>query len=128
MDGLSTTNWMLGILAVASVIQTCVLLGVAVGAYKAYQLATRAIETKLTPSIMRLEGLLANLEHTAAVVRTRTENVDHALGTARNAAARLGTVWPRAAVAASVAGGVVGAVRRWRAGRGASESVKVVAG
>lgn len=128
MDELSMTNWILGILAVASVIQTFVLLGMAFGAYKAYQLTIHSIETKLTPSIMRLEGLLANLEHTAAVVRTRTEDVDHALGTARNAAARLGTAWPRAAVAASVAGGVVSAVRRWRAGRGAGESVKVVAG
>lgn len=129
MEGLGTTNVMLGILAAMSVIQTLVVLGLAYGALNAYQSTTRLIESKLTPSMLRIEGLLANLEKTAAVVRTRTENMDQAIGSARDAAARIGTVmWPRVAVVASVAGGVLGAVRRWRTGRGAHGNVKVIAG
>jgi hypothetical protein len=118
MEGLGTTNVMLGILAAMSVIQTVVVLALAYGALRAYQSTSRLLEAKLSPSLLRIEGVLANLEKTAAVVRTRTEGLDHALGSARDAAARVGTVmWPRATVVASVAEGVLGAVRRWRAGR-----------
>ncbi len=88
-----------------------------------------AIECTLTPSLLRVEQVLANLEKTTAVVRTRTERVDHAIDSARDVASSFGTaVWPKAAVVASVAGGVLGAVRRWRAGRGAHGNVKMIAG
>jgi hypothetical protein len=140
MDGFGTTNVILGILAAMSVIQTIVVLALAYGALRAYQSTSRLLESKLSPSLVRIEGLLANLEKTAAVVRTRTEDLDQALGSARDAAARVGTVvWPRATVVASVAEGVLGAVRRWRTGRNrggravvareaAHENVKVIVG
>jgi hypothetical protein len=127
MDGLGTTNVILGILAAMSVIQTLVVLALAYGALRAYQSTSRLLESKLSPSLMRIEGLLANLEKTAAVVRTRTEDLDQALGSARDTAARVGTaMWPRATVVASVAEGVLGAVRRWRTGRNRGDRAAVV--
>jgi hypothetical protein len=126
MEGLSTTNVILGVLAAMSVIQTIVVLAVAYGALRAYRSTSLMLESKLSPSLLRIEGLLANLEKTAAVVRTRTEGLDHAFDSARDAAARVGTVmWPRATVVASVAEGVLGAVRRWRTGRGPGDRAGV---
>ncbi len=125
MERLDTTNVILAVLAFASVIQTLVVIAAAYGALRAYQATTQLIDAKLAPSLLRVEGLLANLEHTTAVVRTRTDDVNRALDTVQDTATRIGSVvWPRAAYVAGVAGGVVGLARRWRATRRAQ--VKVV--
>jgi hypothetical protein len=129
MDSVTTTNVILLVLAVASVAQTVLLVAVALGAMRAYRELTRLVEAKVAPSLLRLEGVLTNLEHTSAVVRTRTDDVSRALDSARQTASHLGAVmWPRAAVVAGVAGGVLGAIRRWRAGRRTQPNANVVAG
>jgi hypothetical protein len=87
------------------------------------------VDAKVAPSLVRLEGVLTNLEHTTAVVRTRTDDVNRALDTARDTASNLGAVmWPRAAVVAGVAGSVLGAMKRWRTTRRAQPKKSVVAG
>jgi hypothetical protein len=129
VEGLDTTNLILIVLAAASVVQTLVIVGIAIGALRAYRATTRLLETKLTPSLLRLEGLLTNLEHTSAVVRTKTDDMNRALESARHTATHLGAVmWPRAAMVAGVAGGVLGVIKRWRAARRAQPKVTVVAG
>jgi CRP-like cAMP-binding protein len=129
MDTVATTNVILLVLAVASLAQTALLVALAVGAMRAYRDVTRLIAAEVTPSLLRLEGLLTNLEHTSALVRTRTDDVSRALDSARQTASQLGAVmWPRAAVVAGVAGGVLSAIRRWRAGRRTQPNVNVVAG
>ena len=129
MERLDTTNIILVVLAVMSVLQTLVLIGVAIGALRAYQTGARILDAKLTPLMLRLEGALINLEHTSAVVRTRTDDVSRAINNVQSTAERLGAVlWPRAAMVAGVAGGVLGMVKRWRTTRRAQPTVAVVAG
>jgi hypothetical protein len=129
MERLDTTNIILVVLAVMSVLQTLVVLGAALGALRAYQTVARTLDAKLTPLLLRLEGMLINLEHTSAVVRTRTDDVSHAINSVQGTAGRLGAVmWPRAAMVAGVAGGVLGMVKRWRTTRRAQPTVTVIAG
>ena len=129
MNDLAATNWILLVLAAASVVQTLVVIAVAMGALRAYRETTTLVNAKLTPSLLRLEGVLTNLEHTSAVVRTRTDDVSRALDSARHTATHLGAmVGPRAAVVAGVAGGVLGIVKRWRATRRRQPHGTIVAG
>lgn len=129
MEQLETTNVILSVLAAASVVQTLFVIGIGIGALRAYRATTDTLDAKLTPVLLRLEGVLTNLEHTSALVRTRTDDVSRALDRVQNTAGHLGSVmWPRAAVVAGVAGGVLGAVKRWRAGRRRQPDVTIVAG
>lgn len=129
MNELAATNWILLVLATASVVQTAVVIAIGVGAMRAYRETAKLVDVKLTPALLRLEGVLTNLEHTSAVVRTRTDDVGRALDSARHTATHLGAVmWPRAAMVAGVAGGVVGMVKRWRATRRTQPNGTVVAG
>jgi hypothetical protein len=126
MERLDTTNLILIVLAVASIVQTLVAVALAYGALRAYHSTAQLLDTRLTPSLMRLEGLLTNLERTTAVVRTRTDDVNRAIDHVRGTATELGAVMlPRAAAVAAVVGGVLGVVRRWRRAR---PRVRVVAG
>jgi hypothetical protein len=127
MERLDTTNVILIVLAAMSVVQTLVVVWVAVRALRAYEAAAGMLDAKLTPVLLRLEGVLTNLEHTSAVVRTRTDDVSRALDRIESTAGHFGAVvWPRAAMVAGVAGGVIGAIKRWR--RRAQSHVRVVAG
>ena len=129
MNDLAATNWILLVLAAASVVQTAVIIAIAIGAMSAYRETAKLVDAKLTPALLRIEGVLLNLEHTSAVVRTRTDDVSRAIDSARHTATHLGAVmWPRAAVVAGVAGSVFGAVKRWRAARRTQPNGTVVAG
>lgn len=129
MNELAATNWILLVLAAASLVQTLVVIAAAIGALRAYRETVKLVDAKLTPALWRIEGVLTNLEHTSAVVRTRTDDVSRALDTARHTATHLGAVmWPRAAVVAGVAGSVLGVVKRWRAARRTQPNGTVVAG
>jgi hypothetical protein len=126
MERLDTTNVILIVLATLSVVQTIVAIGFALAARRAYQSAARMFDTRLTPVMLRLEGVLANLEHTSAVVRTRTDDVGRALDRVHTTAGHLSSMWPRAAVVVGVAGGVLSAVKRWRAAGRRQSDVTVV--
>jgi hypothetical protein len=129
MERLDTTNFILVVLAVMSVLQTLVTVAIAIGALRAYGTATAALDAKLTPLLLRLEGVLINFEHTSAVVRTRTDDVSRAFNSVQSTAGRLGAVMlPRTAMVFGVAGGVLGIVKRWRTARRAQPQVTVVAG
>jgi hypothetical protein len=129
VNELAATNWILLVLAAASVVQTLIIIAIAVGAMRAYRETARLVDVKLTPSLLRIEGVLTNLEHTSAVVRTRTDDVSRALDSARHTATNLGAVmWPRAAMVAGVAGGVLGMLKRWRGARRTQPNGTVVAG
>lgn len=128
MERLDTTNLILIVVAIASVIQTVVVVTAVVATYRAYQEAARVLETTVAPALTRLETTLASLERTSAAIRSRTDDVGRTLETVQGAT-RLGAVLgPRAAVLAGVAGGVLGVVRRWRDRRRARANVTVVAG
>jgi hypothetical protein len=129
MERLDATNTILIVLAVASVLQTLVVLAAAYGAFRAYHDTAARLDAKLMPLLVRLDRVLTNLEHTSAVVRTRTDDMNRAINTVGSTATRLGAVMGRrAAVALGVASGVLGVVRRWRAARRARADVTVVAG
>jgi hypothetical protein len=129
MERLDTTNIILVVLAIASVVQTLFMIGAVIAAFRAYQAATDALDAKMSPLLLRLEGVLTNLEHTSAVVRTRTDDVSRAIDSVNNTAGRLGAlVWPRAAVAAGVAGGLMRIVKRWRAARRTQSNMSIVEG
>jgi hypothetical protein len=118
MERLDTTNIILIVLAAASVIQTLLIAVAAVAAVRAYQTAARTLDARLTPVLFRVEGVLNNLEHTSAVVRTRTDDVSRAIDSVQSSAGRLGVVmWPRGAMVAGVAGAVLSVVKHWRASR-----------
>lgn len=128
MERLDTTNVILVILVAASVLQTLMLVVLAIGAARAYRAASQAIEEKVSPALLRLEGVLTNLEHTSAVVRTRTDDMSRALDTVQSTATHLGTVLaPRAMLVASVAGGLLSVLRRWRHARRDRRGESIVA-
>lgn len=117
MERLDTTNVLLGVLAFASLAHALLLAVLAYGAYRAVRSASHLVDARLLPSLSRLEGVLANLERTSHVVQHNADDVARALTAVGNVATRVSAVmWPRTTLAASVAGGVLGAVRRWRRG------------
>jgi hypothetical protein len=129
MERLDTTNMILIVLAAASVVETVFMIAVAIAAFRAYQAATHTLDTRFSPLLLRVEGVLTNLEHTSAVVRTRTDDVNRAIDSVNNTASRLGAlVWPRAAMAAGVAGGLLRMVNRWRAARRTQTNMSIVEG
>ncbi len=129
MERLDTTNMILVVLAIASVVQTLFMIAAAIAVFRTYQGATHTLDTKLSPLLLRVEGVLTNLEHTSAVVRTRTDDVSRAIDSVNDTAGRLGAlVWPRAAVAAGVAGGLLRMVKRWRAPRRTQSNMSIVEG
>ena len=124
MERLDTTNMILIVLAVASIVQILLAIAAMVGAYRAYYATTETLNAKLTPVLVRLEAVLANLEHTSTVMRTRTDDMNRAIDSVGNTASRLSAaVWPRAAMAAGVAGGVVKMIKQWRTRRTSKMSV-----
>jgi hypothetical protein len=129
MERLDTTNIILVVLAIASVVQTLFMIGAVIAAFRAYQAATDTLDAKMSPLLLRLEGVLTNLEHTSAVVRTRTDDVSRAIDSVNNTAGRLGAlVWPRAVVAAGVASGLMRMFKRWRAARRMQSNMSIVEG
>lgn len=86
------------------------------------------MDTKFAPALVRIEMLLSSLQETSAVVRTRTGDMSRAVNAVQDAAGQIGAApWPRATVAAGLAGGLLSIVRRRRLSRRTPE-MKVVAG
>jgi uncharacterized protein YoxC len=80
---LETTNWLVGVIAVASVIQTLMFIGLAVGVFRAY----RQVSTSLTnlesrhvaPLRRQVDGILTDVQTITARVSHQTERVDQAI-------------------------------------------------
>jgi hypothetical protein len=113
MESLLTTNVMPIVLVVASLVQTALLAALGLALRRLHEDTTRAVDERLTPALLRAERVLTNLEHVATTVRERSDDVSRAMHSVQHAATRVGAVLgPRAAVAASVAGGLLSAVQR----------------
>jgi hypothetical protein len=80
---LSTTNIMLGIMAAVSVLEALVLIGVAIGAFKAYRtvmvLMRDVEEQQIAPLRAQLDAILGDVKSVTARVSQQTERVDHAI-------------------------------------------------
>jgi len=80
---LDTTNLLLGIMAVVSVLEALLLIGVGVGAFIAYRRVMTLVngieERQIAPAMARVNGILDNLKHVSATVKQETERVDHAI-------------------------------------------------
>ena len=80
---LSNTNIMLGIMAAVSVLEALVLIGVAIGAFKAYRgimTLMRDLEVQqIAPLRARVDDILADVKSVTARVSQQTERVDHAI-------------------------------------------------
>jgi hypothetical protein len=88
MDGnlastLGTTNVILGIMAAMSVLQSLVLIAVAIGAFREYRRVTmlmRDLEVRqIAPLRAKVDDILADVKSVTARVSQQTERVDHAI-------------------------------------------------
>ena len=80
---LDTTNLFLGIMAVVSVLEALLLIGVGVGAFMAYRRVmalVNGIEARqIAPAMARVNAILDNLTNVTATLKQETERVDHAI-------------------------------------------------
>ena len=90
MVNLETTNWLLGAIAVASVVQTVMLLVLGIAGFRFYRQATAALEElesrHVAPLRRQVDGVLTQVnsvlseaQSIAARVNHQTERVDGAL-------------------------------------------------
>ena len=80
---LSTTNLILGLIAAATILQTLLVLGLAIGSYVFYRRTSTAVAEleaqQLAPLRLRVDDILADLKTITARVSHRTERVDDAI-------------------------------------------------
>jgi hypothetical protein len=80
---LQTTNWLIGVIAVASAIQSLMLLGAAIAGYRLYRQTTQAVSDleaqHIEPLRRQLDTILADVRRVTARVSERTERVDDAI-------------------------------------------------
>jgi hypothetical protein len=80
---LQTTNWLIGVIAVASAIQSLMLIGAAIVGYRLYRETARAVgelETQhIEPLRRQLDAILVDVQRITARVSDRTERVDNAI-------------------------------------------------
>ena len=85
MDGLGTTNIILGIMAAVSVLEGLLIIGAAVAGYLAYKrvmdLVNGLEERQVAPAMARVNGILDDLKAVSAKVKDETERVDTAIRT-----------------------------------------------
>jgi hypothetical protein len=83
MIDLHTTNALLGIMAVASVLEALVLVGVVVCGFLEYRRLTRLVSDlqtrQLAPMREKLDAILADVQAVTARVSQQSERVDHAI-------------------------------------------------
>src|SRR5215203_3670241 len=80
---LGTTNMFLGIMAVVSVLQALLLIGIGVGAFMMYrrtmQLVTDLEARQIAPLREKVDGILVDVKAVTARVSQQTERVNHAI-------------------------------------------------
>ena len=83
MSGLGTTNVFLGIMAVVSVLEGLVIIGMGVAGFVAYRRVMALIEglevRQIAPAMVRVHAILDDVKGVTARVREETERVDHAI-------------------------------------------------
>lgn len=85
MDGLDTTNILLGIMAAVSVLEALVLIGIGVGAYLAYSRVMTLVngieERQVAPAMARVNAILDDVKVVSEKVKEEAERVDTAIRT-----------------------------------------------
>ncbi len=80
---LGTTNLLLGIMAVVSVIEVLCLLGAAIGGFILYrrvmQLVNELEQRQVAPAMARVNGILDDVKGVTSRVNEEAERVDHAI-------------------------------------------------
>ena len=80
---LSTTNLMLGIMAVVSVLEALVVIGVGIGAWTAYRRAMQLIDglelRHIVPLRTKVDAILEDVKGVTEKVKAETERVDDAI-------------------------------------------------
>lgn len=83
MVDLQTTNWLIGVMAVASAIQSLMLIAAAIAGYRLYRQTTQAVSQlesqHVEPLRRQLDTILADVGRITARVSERTERVDDAI-------------------------------------------------
>jgi hypothetical protein len=85
MEGLATTNVMLGIMAAVSVLEALLIIGAAVAGYFAYKQVMTLVngieERQVAPAMSRLNAILDDLREVSTKLKDETERVDSAIRT-----------------------------------------------
>lgn len=80
---LGTTNLLLGIMAVVSVLEALILIGVGVGAWMAYRRVTELVngleQRHVAPAMIRVNAILDDVKGVTERVKSETDRVDHAI-------------------------------------------------
>jgi hypothetical protein len=80
---LGTTNLLLGIMAVVSVLEAIVVVGIGVAAVMAYRRVMEvlnSVETRhVAPAMARVNAILEDVKDVTAKVKEETDRVDHAI-------------------------------------------------
>ena len=83
MVNLETTNWLLGVMAVASAVEMLVLIAIGVTGLRLYRRVTATVEElearHVAPLRRQVDGILTDVQAIAARVSHQTERVDHAI-------------------------------------------------
>jgi len=83
MVNLETTNWIIGVMAAASAIQTLMLITLAVVGYRLYRQVSKTVEDiesrHVAPLRRQVDGILTDVQTIATRVSHQTERVDQAI-------------------------------------------------
>ncbi len=90
MVNLETTNWLLGVMAIASAVQTLMLIGVAIVGVRLYRQVSTSVQElesrhvaplrrQVDGLLTRVDGVMGEVQTIAARVNHRTERVDDAI-------------------------------------------------
>jgi hypothetical protein len=85
MEGLATTNVMLGIMAAVSVLEALLIIGAAVAGYFAYKQVMTVVNgleaRQVAPAMVRVNAILDDLKGVTTKVKDETDRVDTAIRT-----------------------------------------------
>jgi len=86
MEGnLGTTNLLLGIMAVVSVLEALLLIGMSIAGFIAYRRVMEVVDVleskHVAPAMIRVNAILDDVKGVTAKVKEETERVDHAIRT-----------------------------------------------
>jgi len=85
MEGLATTNTMLGIMAAVSVLEALLIIGAAIAGYFAYKQVMTVVNgleaRQVAPAMVRINAILDDLKGVTTKVKDETDRVDTAIRT-----------------------------------------------
>lgn len=83
MVNLETTNWLLGVIAVASAVQMLAIIGVGIAAFRLYRQTTQALTElevrHIAPLRQQVDAILGNVHTVTARVSQQTQRADDAI-------------------------------------------------